>query len=205
MNRILLIDDDKLIIASLSKNLRNEGWDVLTAQTRAEALQIVKDRYFDLAVVDLFLESNNEEGGKEMALKIKEKDSEIPVIILTAHGRTALAVDLMKIVDDFVEKPGTMLLLSKIRTFLDATLLQQKARRGLEIYLEKFSKELRVKEHGRSLAIDIASGNYYLADRNFDAAEAAIKHGAEPKSIVIRKVGYQVSDTIGGAILEEEF
>ncbi len=92
--KILVLDDEPHIRDLLTMRLESQGYEVIPVVTGAEALASAKEMVLDLAVVDLKL-SQGEDG-----LKVMEDllliNPNIPIIILTAHGTIANAVEAMK-------------------------------------------------------------------------------------------------------------
>ncbi len=80
--RILLVDDDRLILATLSQGLRAAGYDVIEAAGGWEALDILKQGGVDLAVLDVRMP---EMSGLELARWLRENTS-VPFMFLSAYG-----------------------------------------------------------------------------------------------------------------------
>lgn len=102
MKRIFLVEDDKAISRNLILLLRSEGFTVTLASSQAEALAVLEENRFDLALVDLFLPDGN---GFTVCTEIKETQ-DIPVIFLTASGDEASVVTGLNMgADDYITKP----------------------------------------------------------------------------------------------------
>jgi two-component system nitrogen regulation response regulator NtrX len=102
--RILIIDDEKNIRASLSRFFDLNGHQVETAENGREGLEKVRINSFDCILLDLKLPDAD---GIDILGRIRELDPFVPVILLTAHGTTAKAVEAMKKgAFDFFEKPA---------------------------------------------------------------------------------------------------
>ncbi len=101
--KILVIDDEPILRDSLEVALKTSGYDVLTARTGEEGLERFQKENPDLVLLDHWLPGIN---GDEVLRKIKEGDTEIPIIIMTAQGSIEMAVNLMKMgAFDFLVKP----------------------------------------------------------------------------------------------------
>jgi two-component system nitrogen regulation response regulator NtrX len=101
--KILIVDDDIKILASLSSILENYGFNTLTTQDGFEAIQIVEKDDIDLVILDLVMPSID---GISVLGKILEKKPSLPVIMLSGHGTIPKAVEATKIgAFDFLEKP----------------------------------------------------------------------------------------------------
>jgi DNA-binding NtrC family response regulator len=103
LNKILVVDDEHLIRWSLEQNLKKQGYEVVTAGTGEDALQMAREQQPDLVLLDIQLPGIS---GIEVLEKIKEFDEDIIVIMLTAHGGLETAVNAMRLgAYDYVSKP----------------------------------------------------------------------------------------------------
>lgn len=103
--RILIIDDEPLIIESVSYNLKQEGYDVIAAGDGETGLQLALSSDVDLILLDLMLPGIN---GMEICRSIR-KQSEVPIIMLTAkEGEIDRILGLELGADDYVIKPFSM-------------------------------------------------------------------------------------------------
>ena len=82
---ILCVDDDELVLLAVEELLRTEGYDVVTAPRGPAALEILKDRTFDLMIFDVVMP---EMSGYELCEKVRamESFSDTPIIMLTARS-----------------------------------------------------------------------------------------------------------------------
>lgn len=102
MKRIFLVEDDKAIARNLILLLRSEGFTVIHAPTRSEALAALAGNKFDLALIDISLPDGN---GFTVCTEIKETH-DVPVIFLTASGDEASVVTGLNMgADDYITKP----------------------------------------------------------------------------------------------------
>src|ERR1051325_4547274 len=79
---VLIIDDEAEIRESLQTLLELEGYEVETASTGNEGLSHAGDRPFDLVLLDLALPDKN---GLNVLAELHERDSQLPVIVITAY------------------------------------------------------------------------------------------------------------------------
>src|SRR5271166_5557785 len=84
LGSVLIIDDEAAIRESLQTLLDLEGYEVETANDGQEGLARLAERPFDLVLLDFALPERN---GIEVLRDIRERDSELPVIMITAYGR----------------------------------------------------------------------------------------------------------------------
>jgi len=101
--KILIVDDEIGILDTVSGILEDEGYSTFTAQDAEDALHILEKEEIDLIFLDVWLPGMN---GIEAIKKIKDKDSQIPVIMISGHGNIEIAVQAVKLgAFDFLEKP----------------------------------------------------------------------------------------------------
>ena len=93
METILIVDDEKNYLVILSAVLEEEGFETLTANSGHKALEILKNSDVDLVLTDMKMPSMD---GIELLENIKIKDSDIPVIMMTAYGTVEKAVEAMQ-------------------------------------------------------------------------------------------------------------
>jgi DNA-binding NtrC family response regulator len=100
---ILLIDDDKNTANGLKKILLQDGYDTSCAYTGNEALNLIDTEHFDIVITDMKLPDIS---GFSILEKVKKKDPDIPVIMITAFSSLQTAIDAMKKgADDYLTKP----------------------------------------------------------------------------------------------------
>lgn len=116
MSKILLVEDDKSIVQTLSEFLQSEGFAVCDANGRTEALAHLKSEAFDLILLDVCLLDGN---GFSLCTEIK-KQYTVPVIFLTASSDEGSIVAGLDIgADDYISKPfKPRELISRIRSVL---------------------------------------------------------------------------------------
>lgn len=83
MSRILLVDDEPLILEELKESLELEGLDVETAGSVDDAIGACDTTSFDAIVTDLKMPNG---GGEGLLNSLKEKLSPIPVIVVSGHA-----------------------------------------------------------------------------------------------------------------------
>ena len=83
METILIVDDEKNYLRVLSAVLEEEGYEVLTALSGREALEIHETSDLDLTLTDMKMPGMD---GIKLLEHIKAKDPDLPVIMMTAHG-----------------------------------------------------------------------------------------------------------------------
>lgn len=109
MNKILLVDDDDKVRRIIAENLKDCGFVPIEASSGSAALEVLQKAKPSVILLDLKMP---EMDGFETLQKIKEINTHIPVIILTAHGDIPTAVETMKAgAYDFLIKPPNFELL----------------------------------------------------------------------------------------------
>lgn len=128
MDRILVVDDDQNIIKVIKLRLEAEGFHVSVANNGKDAIELVKDNIFDLAILDLKLGNEN---GIQIMEDIHQIYPELPSIILTAYGTIEGAVAAMKKgACTFLKKPFEHSeLLSQIKNCLEKSKLIKEVKR----------------------------------------------------------------------------
>ncbi len=106
---ILIVDDDRSVTASLALLLKQAGLPSTAAATPEEALEVLRRQPCKLIIQDMnFSRRTSGEEGLALLRQIKDVTPSVPVILITAWGSIALAVDGMKAgASDFVTKPWT--------------------------------------------------------------------------------------------------
>ncbi|GAB4366646.1 MAG: sigma-54 dependent transcriptional regulator [Calditrichia bacterium] len=100
---ILIVDDEPAIRESLSLILREEGYTTDTASNGVEALARVKENDFDLVITDLKMPRM---GGLELFEKLKQIDSRVSVMIITAYATLESAIQALRLgAYDYIIKP----------------------------------------------------------------------------------------------------
>ena len=149
--KILIVDDEPLIIKGLKYSLEQDGYETDSAQDGEEALAKFAAEPFDLILLDVMLPKVD---GIEVCQRIREK-SNVPIIMLTAKGE-----DMDKILgleygaDDYMTKPFNILeVKARVKTILRRTTMAQKENsqriltvRDMQINLNNRSVKIGGKE-----------------------------------------------------------
>lgn len=101
--KILVIDDEAGIRTSLRGILEDEGYEIITASNGEDGLELMKGENFDLIFLDIWLPVMN---GIEVLEKIKAKEENPQVVMISGHGSVESAVKATKLgAYDYLEKP----------------------------------------------------------------------------------------------------
>ena len=102
-SKILVCDDDETLCYLLKEQLIEEGFPVDTVYDGKYAIQAIKETHYDVLLLDLQMK---EVQGEEVLKFVKEYNSTIQVIILSAQGEMRKAIECIKTgAYDFVTKP----------------------------------------------------------------------------------------------------
>lgn len=101
---ILIVEDERLLLKTLTDALRDEGYETASAQNAADArTKLFTDGRFDLVVLDNRLPDGS---GVEVLRRIRDEELPVRVMVMTAYGRNGLEAELNTLgVDRFVKKP----------------------------------------------------------------------------------------------------
>ena len=166
--KILVVDDEKVLVKGIKFNLENEGYQVTAAYDGASAVDLARRERFDLIILDLMMPVLS---GSDACMKIREF-SDVPIIMLTARSEDAdKLMGFACGADDYVTKPFNILeLKARIRALLRRASMPAAGpsaavieRRGLEIDTDKRA----VRKNGRPVD---------LTAREFDLVELFIKN-----------------------------
>lgn len=101
--KILVVDDEESNLLAMEKILGREAYQVATAKQAASALTLFRRQSYDLVLTDLRMPGVS---GLELLRAIRKENSSVPVVVLTAYGTVADAVEAMKLgAVDFLAKP----------------------------------------------------------------------------------------------------
>lgn len=157
---ILIIDDEVLTLNNLKKALEKEGYEVLLADTGETGIKIFKENRPNLVLVDLMLPGID---GIEVLKQIKETDTNIVVIMITAYEILEKAVAAMKLgAYDYLLKPFKItdlkasvahgLELQSLRVKISETIETEKGKYYFDRVIAKSKKMAEVVETARKVA-----------------------------------------------------
>ncbi len=119
--KILLVEDDKTLNFIIRDNLEEAGYDVKAVEDGEEGLKAFNANSFHLCLFDVMLPKMD---GFTLARKVRELDTEIPILFLTAKSMTEDKINGLSLGgDDYITKPFSMEeLLLRIKVFLKRSL-----------------------------------------------------------------------------------
>ena len=163
MSKILVVDDEKLIVKGIKFGLEQDGFEVVAAYDGEEAIEKALAEKFDLIVLDVMLPKKN---GLEVCQHLRGV-SKVPILMLTAKGE-----DMDKIMgleygaDDYMTKPFNILeLKARIKAIL------RRSSQVVEVTSTKEDQVIRVKELEMNLearSVTIKGVEIKLTAKEFD-------------------------------------
>ncbi|MBR5217598.1 MAG: response regulator transcription factor [Oscillospiraceae bacterium] len=162
--KILVVDDEKLLVKGIKFNLENEGYEVETAYDGAAAVELARRESFDLIILDWMMPVLS---GSDACMKIREF-SDVPVIMLTARSEDAdKLLGFACGADDYVTKPFNILeLKARIRALLrrsNAAASERRSRNLLTVGELSLDMEQRVVIRDGE-AIDLTAKEFDLME-----------------------------------------
>ncbi len=158
--KILIVDDEPLIVKGLKYSLEQDGYETSAAYDGEEAVQAFFSGQYDLVLLDVMLPKAS---GIEVCQRIREK-SNVPIIMLTAKGE-----DMDKILgleygaDDYMTKPFNILeVKARIKTILRRTGQMSRAADARSIHI----RDMTINLNNRSVSVDGRDVN--LTAKEFD-------------------------------------
>ena len=180
--KILVVDDEALLVKGIRFNLQNEGYEVITGSDGLDAVTAVREQNPDLVVLDVMMPNMD---GMTACAKIREF-SNVPIILLTAKTD-----DMDKLMgfehgaDDYLTKPFNILeLKARIRALLRRAGASEKKAGGNDLTIGSISLDLDARNAYRS---DIRTVDVHIRRLR----EKLEENPAEPKYIMTKwGVGY---------------
>ena len=162
--RVLVVDDEKLIVKGIRFSLEQDGMEVDCAYDGEEALKLAKENAYDLILLDIMLPKND---GFEVCQQIREF-SDVPIVMLTARND-----DMDKILgleygaDDYITKPFNIL---EVKARIKAIMRRTGKRDQNQVNDKMIIKgSMRIDCESRRVVIDDKEVN--LTAKEFDLLE----------------------------------
>jgi DNA-binding response OmpR family regulator len=118
MKRILVAEDNRLILETVAHSLSREGYDIIKATDGLDCMSKLKNNNIDLIITDLYMPNLN--GLEVISLLNNEHKSKIPIMVLSAAGAEENVLKAFDMgVDDFMVKPFSLIELNvRVRKLL---------------------------------------------------------------------------------------
>jgi two-component system nitrogen regulation response regulator GlnG len=148
MSRLLVVDDEPNVLYSIEKALRSNTVEVVTALTGREAIELIASQHPDVVILDVRL---SDMSGLDLFDRIRQIDSRLPVIVITAFASTETAIEATKRgAYEYILKPIELL---QLREVVQRALELSRFRHVPAIFDEAVSAENAERIVGRSLAM----------------------------------------------------
>jgi len=143
LKNILIVEDEEKVATFIKKGLQTQNFIAEIAETGKEALQLLETKPFDLVILDIGLPDIN---GLEICKKIRETNTKIPILMLTALGSVSDKLSGFEVgADDYLVKPfDFMELLVRVKALLKRTLERPSAE--VESMIQVADLQLDLKE-----------------------------------------------------------
>src|ERR1043166_4169340 len=165
--KVLIIDDEKLVRWSLQQKLSKEGYEVESAPTGEEGLNLIREDGYDLVLLDLRLPGMD---GLQTLREIKKLEREIGVVMLTADTGLAQAVECVRL--------GAHNYLTKPFEFDQVKVALEKAREDLKLRREVTRlRRQQQKKHLVGESPQIRTLREFLAKRSESDATTVLIEG----------------------------
>lgn len=154
-NKILIVDDEEIIVRMLSMSLRSDGYETVTAHSGEKALAVFQSESPDIVVTDIKMPGMD---GLQLLQKIKEIDPEKEVIIVTGHGDIDSTITALQHgASDFINKPvrdeALSIALERAKTKIAIREKLEEYTENLEIKVAEATEEIRRKSNFQRLLI----------------------------------------------------
>ena len=163
MMKILVVDDEKLLVKGIKFNLENEGYTVDSCYDGEEAVRMARENGYDLIILDLMMPKKD---GLTACQEIR-MFSTVPIIMLTARSEDSdLLMGFESGADDYITKPFKILeLKARVRALLRRAGLSSSALSGNELPSSVMTKgSLKVDTERRSVSKDGVSVDLTLKE-----------------------------------------
>src|SRR5580698_6666086 len=125
MNQICLVEDEQKVSAFICKGLEEHGYSVKTAIDGETARSLFRHEQFDLLILDVMLPDTS---GIELCRQVREKNNDVPILMLTALNQVHDKVSGLKAgADDYLVKPFHF---SELLARIEALMRRNKANEG---------------------------------------------------------------------------
>ena len=167
-DKILVVEDDPLMLSALEILLEDEGYDVTTASSGMEAIEKAKEENFDLVVSDVRMA---EMDGIETLSNVKQQQPDARSIVITGYASPDIPVQAIKLgVDDYIMKPfDDRQFVASVKRCLESFKLQKAYATGLSNQWKDFSSIIRL------LAEGVEEKDPHFAGHSRRVAETSLK------------------------------
>jgi two-component system NtrC family sensor kinase len=193
MRKILLIDDEEGNVRVLSMSLRSDGYDVVTAYSGEEGLEVFNTEFPDIVLTDLKMPGMS---GLEVLKQIKTSSPETEVIIITGHGDIDSAIEALQYgASDFINKPirdeGLSIALKRAMEKIDIRFKLKQYTENLEKMVKEATDEVWRKSNFQIRLIRSSNDGIVATDSDWKVViynpEAERIFGYSPSEVIGKK------------------
>lgn len=188
-NKILIVDDEEIIVRLLSMSLRSDGYETFCAYSGEQGLEVFKSESPDIVVTDIKMPGMD---GLELLKKIKEIDAEKEVIIVTGHGDIDSTITALQLgASDFINKPvrdeALAIALERAKAKIDIREKLKEYTENLEVKIAEATEDIRRKSNFQRLLIKSSTDAIVAFDHDWKVvvynSEAARMFGETAKNV----------------------
>ncbi len=168
-NKILIVDDEEIIVRLLTMSLRSDGYEVVSAFSGEEGLEVFKKTSPDIVVTDIKMPGMD---GLELLKQIKEIDPDREVIIVTGHGDVDSTITALQYgASDFINKPvrdeALAIALERAKTKMSIRQQLEEYTKNLETRVAEATEEIRRRSRFQKLLIHSSNDGIVAFDQEW--------------------------------------
>lgn len=176
--QILIVDDEPDICQTLGGILEDEGYQVASVPTGEQALDFLANNSYDLVILDIWMPGMD---GLETLEKIREKDTNPQVIMISGHGSIETAVKATKLgAYDFIEKPlslpETVLRVNRVMEMIGLEEENIRLKEGIEAKYEMIGKHPLIQALREQIALAAPTDSYVLITGENGTGKELVAH-----------------------------
>jgi two-component system NtrC family sensor kinase len=191
--KILIIDDEEGNVRVLSMSLKSDGYDVVTAYSGEEGLEVFHKEFPDIVLTDLKMPGIS---GLEVLKQVKTSSPETEIIIITGHGDIDSAIEALQYgASDFINKPirdeGLSIALKRATEKIDIRLKLKEYTENLENMVKEATDEVWRKSNFQIKLIRSSNDGIVATDSDWKVViynpEAERIFGYPPSEVIRKK------------------
>ncbi len=168
--KVLIIEDEEAIVRGLSRSLKIDGYDVVSAYNGEEGLKVFQREDPEIILTDIKMPGMD---GLEVLKKVKEINPETEVIIITGHGDMESSIEALQYdASDFINKPVTedslSIALRRAEEKIEMRKKLEEYTTDLENKIQIATKELRRKSSFQSKLIRSSNDGIVATDKDLN-------------------------------------